>query len=157
MDGSGARLVHGWAYDQQFAGPSGSGSAAAVAGQACGGSGAARHHAIPRATGACRCPPRWGRACTICRSRASASKNKKGPAAGGGWGSLRLRLRLRLRLGGCPTAPRSKQHARGAGRPVDADISGGAHPRRGACFSPHADPDVRAAAGAGPSVHAPRV
>ena len=80
----------------------------------------------PRATGARRCLPWWGCGCTICRSRPSASKNKKRPAAGGGWGG-RLPPRMPAGLGGwCPTAPRSKQHARGAGR---CRHFRGAHPR----------------------------
>ena len=68
----------------------------------------------------------WGCGCTTCRSRPSASKNKKRPAAGGGWGG-RLPPRMPAGLGGwCPTAPRSKQHARGAGR---CRHFRGAHPR----------------------------
>ena len=101
----------------------------------------------PRATGARRCLPWWGCGCTTCRSRPSASKNKKRPAAGGGWGG-RLPPRMPAGLGGwCPTAPRSKQHARGAGR---CRHFRGAHPRRGAFCA------ARGSAPARPSVHSTR-
>jgi hypothetical protein len=143
MDGSGTWYTVGRTSSNSPARQESASAAAAACPRACDGSGAAASR-DPRATGACRCPPWWGCGCTSCRSRPSASKNKKGPAAGGGWGG---RLPP-ARLGGCPTAPRSKQHARGA-----ADVA----PTRGAApFAPHADPRPRREpARARPSVHAP--
>ncbi|OEL25844.1 hypothetical protein BAE44_0013143, partial [Dichanthelium oligosanthes] len=48
-----------------------------------------------------------------------------------------------LRLGGCPTAPRSKQHARGAGLMPTSRVA----PTRGAgLFAPHADPRLAVSA-----------
>uniref|UniRef100_K3XNL7 Uncharacterized protein n=1 Tax=Setaria italica TaxID=4555 RepID=K3XNL7_SETIT len=59
------------------------------------------------------------------------------------------------RLGGCPTAPRSKQHARGARLMPTFPW----RPPAGAVpFTPHADPRLAVSAAVRPSsVHAPHV